>query len=291
MTGYGGGQAASRDGSLVAVEISSVNRKQLDISASLPRELEPLEPKVRAETARRIARGRVAIRARLEASDEAIARQARVNRALAAAYAREFARLGKELKIEGSVALEQVLAAPGVLRAQPEAADPERFWPPLRQALTQALDALIRMREREGRKLAADLKRRVQALRRLKQKVAKRAPEVPLRYREQLLRRLEQFGLEGIGPEDERIAREIALFADRCDISEELTRLDSHFAQFDLAMTKEEPTGRALDFLAQEMLREINTIGSKANDAQIAHAVIAMKSELEKFREQVQNIE
>ena len=123
MTGYGGGQAASRDGSLVAVEISSVNRKQLDISASLPRELEPLEPKVRAETARRIARGRVAIRARLEASDEAIARQARVNRALAAAYAREFARLGKELKIEGSVALEQVLAAPGVLRAQPEAAD------------------------------------------------------------------------------------------------------------------------------------------------------------------------
>ena len=245
MTGYGGGQAASRDGSLVAVEISSVNRKQLDISASLPRELEPLEPKVRAETARRIARGRVAIRARLEASDEAIARQARVNRALAAAYAREFARLGKELKIEGSVALEQVLAAPGVLRAQPEAADPERFWPPLRQALTQALDALIRMREREGRKLAADLKRRVQALRRLKQKVAKRAPEVPLRYREQLLRRLEQFGLEG----------------------------------------------SALDFLAQEMLREINTIGSKANDAQIAHAVIAMKSELEKFREQVQNIE
>ena len=170
-------------------------------------------------------------------------------------------------------------------------AEAEVFWPGVRSALDEALTRLVRMREREGAHLARDLKRRVAALRRLVIQVQRLAPGVARRYQEQLCERLRQAGVAGLVADDERLLKEVAIFADRSDVSEELTRLHSHFRQFDDCLGSDEPVGRTLDFLAQEINREVNTIGSKANDGAIAGAVVALKAELEKFREQVQNIE
>jgi len=184
-----------------------------------------------------------------------------------------------------------VLRVPGVLQSAPESADAETHWPTLEKALQRALQTHAKMRRQEGRHLAADLNRRITALRQLAGKVRARAPQVAGRYREQLLVRIAAFGVEGVNRDDDRLLKEVAIFAERADISEELTRLRSHFQQFDTHVRSREPVGRLLDFLAQEMNREINTIGSKANDSEISQHVVAMKAELEKFREQVQNVE
>ena len=289
MTGYGRGQAV-QNGSHITVEISSVNRKQLDINFSLPRELEPLEPRMREFIAQRIARGRVFVRIVLQMADELLARQVHLNRVLAESYADTFRKLVQELRLGGEVTLEHILGAPGVLTLQREDVDPELFWPGLQKAMDRALTQLIRMRTKEGRHLAADLRQRLQRMKKLTNQIRRRAPQVVKNYREQLRRRLETLGMEGL-EEDERFTREIVLFAERSDITEELTRLQSHYQQFAERLRQKEPVGRTLDFLAQEMHREINTIGVKANDAEIAHAVVELKAEVERIREQVQNIE
>ena len=146
-------------------------------------------------------------------------------------------------------------------------------------------------RQREGAHLAKDLSARVAVMRRSAAEIQKHAPQVQKRYRDQLIQRLKTAGMEVPGIEDERLVKEIVYFADRSDISEELTRLQSHFQQFEDCLNSREPVGRTLDFLAQEMNREINTIGSKANDSLISRAVVTLKTELEKFREQAQNVE
>jgi len=153
------------------------------------------------------------------------------------------------------------------------------------------LSALVKMREREGAHLAQDLGKRINLMGKAVEKIEKQAPVTAENYRKQLVERIKAAGLENISAYDERLMKEIVLFADRSDISEELTRLQSHFTQFSDCCKSKEPVGRTLDFLAQEMNREINTIGSKANDAQIAHEVVTLKAELEKFREQAQNVE
>jgi len=147
------------------------------------------------------------------------------------------------------------------------------------------------MREREGSHLAKDLTARIGIMRTAVEKIQKQAPQTAENYRKQLLDRIKAAGIENIAPDDERLLKEIVLFADRSDISEELTRLQSHFQQFADCCKSKEPVGRTLDFLAQEMNREINTIGSKANDAVISREVVTLKAELEKFREQAQNVE
>jgi uncharacterized protein (TIGR00255 family) len=147
------------------------------------------------------------------------------------------------------------------------------------------------MREREGAHLSKDLQRRIALLRKSVERVKRQAPEVLKRYQDQLRERIRNAGLETPAPDDERLLKEIVYFTDRSDISEELTRLESHFQQFDDSVKSKEPVGRTLDFLAQEMNREVNTIGSKANDGLISREVVALKAELEKFREQVQNLE
>jgi len=147
------------------------------------------------------------------------------------------------------------------------------------------------MRAREGDHLAKDLAARITSMRKAATTIQQNAPQVALRYREQLLTRIKSAGLEAPALEDERLIKEVVYFADRSDISEELTRLQSHFQQFDDCLKSKEPVGRTLDFLAQEMNREINTIGSKANDSLISREVVTLKAELEKFREQAQNVE
>jgi uncharacterized protein (TIGR00255 family) len=290
MTGYGRGEC-SRNGFKITVELSSVNRKQGEISVVLPRELEVLEAQIRDAINQAIARGRVTARVTLHAAGGKTGGQVRLNATLARAYVRELNRLGRELKLTGGVTLDLLARAPGVLDTGEEPADAEDFWPAIEQALQQALRTLLKMRQREGSHLAKDLAARVATMRKSAAQVQQQAPRVQERYREQLIQRVKDAGVPAPGPDDDRLLKEVVYFADRSDISEELTRLQSHFQQFDDCAASKEPVGRVLDFLAQEMNREINTIGSKANDSVISRSVVTLKTELEKFREQAQNVE
>jgi uncharacterized protein (TIGR00255 family) len=181
--------------------------------------------------------------------------------------------------------------APGVLQPDEEFRDAEALWPGTAKALTKALDLMLKMRAREGAWLGRDLKTRMARMRAGVARVKRRAPQVAEHYRAQLLARIKSAELESPALEDERLLKEVFYFADHSDISEELTRLESHFHQFDDCVKSGEPVGRTLDFLAQEINREINTLGSKANDSMISREVVVLKAELEKFREQVQNVE
>jgi len=290
MTGHGRGEAA-RDGFKLMVEVTSVNRKQMDITVLLPRALEVLEPQIRDEINHRVSRGRLTVRVTMHAADGAT-QPVSINRPLAAAYARELGTLAGELGLTGGVTLETLLRAPGVLQSLEDTGAPEeQFWPPLEKALKQALDGLAEMRRREGAHLAKDLCERMEHLSKAVARIRKQAPKVAARQREALRERVKAAGLALTPEDEERVTREVVFYADRSDITEELTRLESHFKQFNAALKAKEPVGRTLDFLSQEMNREINTIGSKANDAVISREVIVAKAELERFREQVQNVE
>lgn len=290
MTGYGRGEG-SRDGFKVTIELSSVNRKQAEISVNLPREMEMLDAPLRDLINRHIARGRVTGRVTLHSIEGRGSARLHLNVPLAKAYAQELAKLAKQLKIEGTVTLDHLVRAPGVFQTDEELAETENLWPVVEKAAKQALTALIKMREREGDHLSADLASRVNVMRQCVARVQKQAPKSAERYREQLIERIKNAGLSSPAPDDDRLLKEVVFFADRSDISEELTRLQSHFKQFEDCAKTSEPVGRTLDFLAQEMNREVNTIGSKANDAVISRDVVTLKAELERFREQAQNVE
>ena len=290
MTGYGRGECA-QDGFKITVELGAVNRRQSEISVNLPREMEMLETQLRDVINREIARGRVTARVGIHTANGRLSAQAHINLPLAKAYTTELGKLAKQLKLAGEVTLDQVLRAPGVFQTDEELVDAEAIWPAVEKALRQALTALLKMREREGGHLAKDLAARITVMRRAMEKVRQQAPQTAENHRQLLLSRIKSAGLENVAPDDERLLKEVVLFADRSDISEELTRLQSHFQQFEDCRQAKEPVGRTLDFLAQEMNREINTIGAKANDALIAREVVTLKAELEKFREQAQNVE
>jgi uncharacterized protein (TIGR00255 family) len=290
MTGYGRGEC-SQNGFKITVELSSVNRKQTEISVALPREMEMLEARIRDLINQYISRGRLNVRVSLHAGASKLSARMHLNVPLAKAYARELTRLCHQLKLPGPVTLDHLARAPGVFQTDEEIVEEEDFWPAVQQALKTALGLLVKMRRREGAHLAEDLARRIVLMRKAASRVQQQAPRVAQRYREQLLERIKEAGLEAPGLDDDRLLKEVVYFADRSDISEELTRLQSHFKQFDDCVKSREPVGRTLDFLAQEMNREINTIGSKANDSVISHEVVTLKAELEKFREQAQNVE
>jgi len=290
MTGYGRGDCA-QDGFKITVELSSVNRKQSEISVNLPREMEMLEAQIRDLINRYVARGRLTVRVSLHAGASKLSARMHLNVPLAKAYALELNRLSKQLKLPGPVTLDQLARAPGVFQTDEQIVEEEDFGPAVEKALKKALAALIKMREREGDHLTVDLAKRIAIMRKAVAQVQKHAPSVAERYRQQLIERIKGAGLEAPGADDDRLLKEIVYFADRSDISEELTRLQSHFQQFEDCRKSKEPVGRMLDFLAQEMNREINTIGSKANDSLISREVVTLKAELEKFREQAQNVE
>ena len=290
MTGYGRGEC-SQNGFKVTVELSSVNRKQTEISVALPREMELLEAQIRDLINQHISRGRLTVRVSLHAGASKLSARMHLNAPLAKAYARELTRLSHQLKLPGPVTLDQLARAPGVFQTDEEIVEEANFWPAVQKALKVALGMLVKMREREGTHLGRDLSERVALMRKAAARVQKQAPRVARRYREQLLERIKEAGLETPAADDDRLLKEVVYFADRSDISEELTRLQSHFQQFQDCVKSGEPVGRTLDFLAQEMNREINTIGSKANDSVISREVVTLKAELEKFREQAQNVE
>ncbi len=287
MTGYGRG-TATFDGRQVAVELSSVNRKQAEISLSLPRALLELEPRVRDEINAHISRGRLTVVVGLHTKSGE--KKSAINLPAAKLYRDQLNAMKKSLKLAGEVTLDQVLRGPGVLDSENVELDTDEAWPALRKALDAALEAFVKMRKNEGEALANDLRKRTLAIQKNVKTIGVLAPKVMEHHRGTLLERAAKAGLE-IEASDERLLKEIVFFADRSDISEELTRLRSHLDQFFGQLGKDEPVGRTLDFLLQEMFREINTIGNKANFLAISQIVVGMKTELEKLREQVQNIE
>ncbi len=287
MTGYGRGEC-SHGGFKVTVEVSSVNRKQTEIAVNLPREWEVLEAQLRDEINRRVARGRLTVRVSVHAGAGG---KTLINTTLAKHYAKELRALAKSLQLADDITMDLLARAPGVMQPAEEITPAEELWPAISKALKTALEVLLKMREREGAWLAKDLVTRAGRLRGGVRRVQRLAPRSTEKYREQLLARIKAAGLEAPALEDERLIKEVFYFADRSDISEELTRLESHFQQFDDCVKSKEPVGRTLDFLAQEMNREVNTLGAKANDGDISREVVKLKAELEKFREQVQNVE
>lgn len=290
MTGFGRGEATYL-GFRFVVEASSVNRRQLEIAVDAREPLSLLEPQIRQTVAGFVTRGRITVRASMQALDGRPATAVRVNMALARHCHRELTQLSRALRMPGPVTIEQLIRIPGVIETVHPELDPARLWPGLRKALAAALAGMCRMRRAEGAHLKSDLEKRLRKMRRVCSLIARRAPHVAEEYRARLMERIARAGLTLTNDDRDRLAREVVLYADRCDITEELTRLNSHFEQFQRALASEQPTGRTLDFICQEMARELNTLGAKANDARISEQVVFLKSELEKIREQVQNIE
>ena len=290
MTGYGRGECTAK-GARITVELNSVNRKQAEVSLSVPAELESIESDLRDLILASVSRGRVSGRVVLQYTGASRASAVAVNETQAKAYRRELSKLAKSLEIPDNLSLDSLLRLPGVLESAQPTLDAKAFRAPIKRALGQALEGLLSMREKEGGNLGRDLAKRLAKLRRIVKRVAKLAPDVLKHHRERLIERLKKANVDVPDMDDDRLLREIVYYTDRTDITEELTRLDSHFVQLEECLSDVVPVGRKLDFLAQEMFREINTIGSKANDANISSEVVTLKTELEKIREQVQNVE
>lgn len=288
MTGFGEG-AASVSGIRVTAEVSSVNRKQLDINVNLPRNLVTLDALVQSKVRAEFSRGRVSGIIRVEAADGS-AGSVKVDEKLAAQYVEGIRKAAKKLKLTDDLGSESIARLPGVVSVEQDNLDADHVSGVLEQALTKALKGLAKMRIAEGKALEKDLRERITLLDESVKEIRKLSESVVSSYREKLFQRLEDAGLEDLAS-DERVVKELAIFADRCDISEELTRLKSHLAQTRKLLRSSEPVGRTLDFLCQELFREINTVGSKANEVEITRLVVAFKTELERIREQVQNIE
>jgi uncharacterized protein (TIGR00255 family) len=288
MTGYGRGEV-DHAGVKFSVELNSVNRKQSDIVINLPRDLAELEPRIRQTINEKLSRGRTSVIVALQEGANG-SRKLALDTALARSYHEAMRALQTELGAPGEITIGTILQAPGVMRFSEHNLTAEEAWPAVEDALSGALHDLIKMREREGRHLANDLGARLTTIRAAIREVGTLFPNVVTKYRAALHERISKAGLE-IPLEDERLLKEVAIFADRSDVSEELTRLESHLTQFTDHLKKDEPVGRALEFITQEIFRELNTLGAKSNDAAISQHVVACKAELEKIREQIQNLE
>lgn len=288
MTGFGRAEHATS--TLAArVEASSVNRKQGEIVVQLPRCYNELEADIRKLALEKLSRGRVSISIQIEQSEGATS-PIQINTQRARALEAAFTELSTAIDRPVQPSSADFLRTPEILSFDQEQASAEEAMAAVIPAVTEALDNMIAMRASEGKHLHDDTKSRLTILEKITSQISTHAPSVVQRYREQLHRRLNESGLE-IDLNDDRLLKEIGLFAERCDISEEITRLHSHFEKFHEYLAKDEPIGRPLDFLCQELNREFNTIGSKANDATLAQHIVNAKTELEKVREQVQNVE
>lgn len=288
MTGYGKGETSAPNGNFL-VEIRSVNHRYGEISVRLPRSFYAFENEVKKQASSILKRGKIDISVQW---DESAASDftPQLDMAVARGYHEAYSRLAKELNLPQDAPPAYIMSQKGVIKDTAASLDETELQPQLLAAVQAAVAALDGMRVREGEALADDLKaRRIQIAEWSKQ-IGERTPQVVLEYRQKLKARLEQL-LDGADIDESRLAQEVALLADRSDITEELVRLASHFSQFDEALRSSEPVGRKLDFLMQEMNREVNTIGSKSNDAGITNLVIQIKAEMEKMREQVQNVE
>ena len=287
MTGYGRGQIA-RARVKVVVEIQSVNKRQSDVTLNLPDRLAELEPEMRTVIAQHIHRGRLTVRVSLEHARTGFSSV--VNHGLAKAYLRSLRSLREELKLPGEITIETILQAPGVIDTPRDTPLAPTTHAATLAALKIALQKLLSMRAKEGANLLKDLMHRTKVVHQTLATIRKLQPRATRRYQSQLQERIKKLGLD-VSVDDDRLVKEIALFAERSDFSEEVTRLESHLDQFVQTSKKQEPIGRTLEFLSQEIARELNTLSAKANDAEISQLVVRCKAELEKIREQIQNVE
>ena len=288
MTGYGRSQQQI-DGWVIAVEIKSVNHRYFEFSCRVPRNCGFLEDKLKAQVQSRISRGKVdcyCTIASTEAEDTAVL----VNHSLAQSYLAAMQDLAEKTGLPFEVTLRDLIRLPDVFTLERVTPDEEALAAAVATVAAQALDHFVAMRENEGARLRADIEARSATIAELTACIEEQSPRTVEAYRERLYQKLSQL-LADRSVDDARVLTEAAIFADRIAVDEETVRLRSHLRQLGEILQSSEPVGRKLDFLMQELNREANTIGSKAQDAVNAAAVVALKSELEKIREQIQNIE
>lgn len=290
MTGFGEAHYQG-DGISVSVEVRTINSRYFKLSVKCGEGYSALEPEIENVVRQQIRRGTLQVSLRIDrpkAPDDF-----QINTAVLASYRRQLDELHKLFHTSESVPLENLLMLPGVIAEDPTTAeDAEEDWPLIRSTLEAAMENLAKMRSDEGRAMGADLKANCQVVAGELSEIERRAPLVAEAYRSRLLDRLQSTLAEfqvSLDPAD--LIKEVSIFAERSDISEELVRLRSHLEQFDSIMDLPDSSGRKLEFLTQEMFRETNTIGSKANDVQISRHVIDIKAAIERIREMIQNIE
>lgn len=288
MTGYGRAETADAERRVV-VEVRSVNHRFSEVVIRMPKELGPLEERIRGLVQAKVSRGRVDVSVIREAFGGR-RRRVEVDRELAVAYYSKLKELGETLGLRSQAKLDLIARLPDVFVIAEVPEDLERLWETLAPVVDQALVDMSAMREREGSRLRTDLVARLQIIEDHTAAIEERAPQTIEEYRRRLADRVREI-LPGVEIDEGRLATEVVLFAERSNVTEEIVRLKSHLAQMRQSLDQSDAVGRRLDFLLQEMNREINTIGSKASDGQVAKVVIEVKSELEKIREQVQNIE
>ena len=288
MTGYGKG-VVSREGRELTVELKSVNHRFLDVSMRLPRVLSCIEDTLRTTIASRLSRGHVDVFVNYR-NTRSDAKTVRVDETLLFAYVAAARTANEALNLRDDLTLSNVLRLPDVTEIVPSDEDADELIALAKDAAELALDGLVEMRVAEGARLKTALLSGVNAMDAFREEILARAPFVAEEYRKKLNERIEAV-LSDTEIDRARLATEVALFADRCCIDEELVRLKSHIAQFRAYLEASEPVGRNMDFIVQEMNRECNTIGSKANDAALTKSVLACKAEIEKLREQIQNVE
>jgi uncharacterized protein (TIGR00255 family) len=288
MTGFGRDESMAADRQ-ITVEIKSVNHRYGEIQVKLPQKYNALEDKFRQRLAVALSRGKIDLFIKVDDRD-GDRQEMRIDMGLALKYHDKIRGLADFLHIPMNLGAAELLALPGIMALEDEPEEMDKAWQALLPSVDRALHHLMAMREAEGARMVEDFRQRLSYMEWLRQQLLDHAAGVVESYRQRLTARIGE--LLGRQPVDEsRLVQEIAMFADRASVDEELVRLDSHFRQFGELLEDSQPVGRKLDFLCQEMNREINTTGSKSNDLAMTKIVVEMKSELEKLREQVQNIE
>ena len=289
MTGYGRAECQKDDYTYLA-EIRSVNNRFIEINTRLPKAHMDLEQPLKKLIKSYCSRGSINLSISIGNSNENTGEwEVKPNLPLAAQYVTALQQIRDSLKLEGKIDLKSIISIRDIVKIEPLATDPANHELILNIA-TEALDSLQKMRKEEGINLQKDLEQRIDAIENHAAEIESWHPEVVKEYQNKLKERIKSLN-EGMESDETRIAQETALLADRCDITEEITRLKSHLNQFKKFFNTNEPIGRKLEFITQEINREVNTVGSKSSNIKISNRVIEIKSELEKIREQVQNIE
>lgn len=288
MTGFGRGKSQS-DGMECLVEIKTVNHRYSDIYIKIPRQIAFLEDKVREIVSKSVSRGKADVYISFDDFSED-SKSILIDESLAKTYINAVKHLRDKYELQDDISVSLIAKFPDVLKVEKVEQDEEKIWKVLSEALECAVTSLINMREIEGEGLKNSILEKTDYIENIVKEIGIRAPEVVKEYKCKLENRLKEI-LEQQVVDENRLATEVAIFADRCSIDEELVRLTSHISQLRETLGTGQSVGRKLDFLIQEMNREINTIGSKANDLNITKFVVEIKSELEKIREQIQNIE
>ncbi len=289
MTGFGRGEFSDDKYSFL-VEMKTLNHRYNDIIVKIPKHISFLEDKVKKRVKDQINRGRVEVYINLEYLDQSDI-DIKTNVPLAKSYFEAIEIINKELGIEDKVTLNHILANEEVIKFEKKELNEERVWFCLEKAMEKALNETIDMRKEEGIELSKDIQSNLLVVEGKLKEIEKRSPLVVDEYKVKLKGRVEKLLDEEYELDEEKLENEIVFFADKCDINEEVIRLHSHINQFRDSLNEDVPVGRKLDFLVQEMNREINTIGSKASDLEISKNVVEIKSEIEKIREQIQNVE